>query len=116
VFRGPHRTCVALRAGCVEIFDRRSSGASAKAPVEAVDGEIARDGLQEDGRAVGRRGVRDVNVLQLISLCLIRLRCRQYLCADTLSEGFWTARSAIEDTWTAPTPLEQRRQSIMEFC
>jgi len=40
---------------------RRSSGASTEA--EAAGVEMARDGLKPDAEIVGRRGVRDVNVL-----------------------------------------------------
>lgn len=67
MFRGPHRTCVAPNAGCVEILGTRSNAASAEAPADAVDGEIGRDDLSEDVKSMGRRGASDVNVLQLIS-------------------------------------------------
>jgi hypothetical protein len=66
VFRGPHRTCVELRAGCREILGRRSSGASPDTIVDPKDGEIA-TGDVKGWEIVGRRGASDVKVLEFIS-------------------------------------------------
>jgi hypothetical protein len=65
VFRGPQRTWVELKAGCAEIFGRRSSGAADEAPVDVAEGIISRRGLDNVGKIVGRRGARDVRVLKL---------------------------------------------------
>jgi len=58
VFRGPHLICVSPRAGCADIFGKRSSE-----PLEGLAFEdrtgMKRDDL-EDGESVGRTGVRDV--------------------------------------------------------
>lgn len=60
MFRGPHRTCVAPSAGCVEILGSKSRAASLVPATEGVE----RDGRKADGKIVGRRGVREVNVLR----------------------------------------------------
>jgi hypothetical protein len=116
VFRGPHRICVAAKAGCVEIFGRRSSGASEVISVNPEDGEILKDGLDKDGKAIGRRGASDVNVLKLISFLSVQTRHLAYFCAGTLRGEFWTARDAVESAERVPRPREHRRQSIVEVC
>jgi hypothetical protein len=68
VFRGPHRTWVELKAGCAEILGRRSRVVAEETPVDTAEGEASRGGLDEDGKIVGRRGARAVNVLKLISI------------------------------------------------
>jgi len=63
VFLGPHRICVAPRAGCAEILGRRSS-VSADA-WEAVEGEHLN--ATDEGNTVGRDGPRkDVKALLYI--------------------------------------------------
>ena len=70
MFLGPHRTCVAPRAGCVDILGRRSNVPSV---AEEIAG-MARDGearyTRDDGNTVGRDGPRkDVNVLGIVRCC-----------------------------------------------
>lgn len=67
MFRGPHRICVELSAGCLEILGKISIEVSAETSVDTKDGEIERDGLIEKWKIVGRLVASAVKVLQLIS-------------------------------------------------
>ena len=74
MFLGPHLTCIAANAGCVDIFGTRSRAPSV---LDAVAFVAGREGLKvaEDGNMVGRRGPRkDVNVLGKVLVVIACLK------------------------------------------
>lgn len=76
-----------------------------------VSFETEIEGLNVEGRMVGRRGEKDVNVLQMLVGCLDG-REEGYLEDSALRVGFWSAREVIKGFESELKPLEQRRHSI----
>lgn len=76
--------------------------------------DIARDGRNEDGKIVGRRGVIDANVLKvLVSYEPAWSGQECYLLEDALKANFCIVCEAIEGTEKALRPREHRRHNMM---
>jgi hypothetical protein len=75
---------------------------------------MASDGLNEDGKMVGRRGVIDTNVLKVLARYeSARPGQECYLFEDALKVDFCIVCEAIEDAEKALRPREQRRHNMM---